>query len=46
MKKAYFSKRILKKELDPITLAETTTLNELFNRAKRFTFQTLSAKSV
>ncbi|MEB4855875.1 hypothetical protein [Priestia megaterium] len=41
MKKAYFSKRIWKKEINAFTLVEIALLSELFNRAKRFVFQTL-----
>lgn len=41
MKKAYFSKRIWKKEINGLTLVEIASLSELFNRAKRFVFQTL-----
>lgn len=41
MKKAYFSKRIWKKEINDLTLVEIASLSELFNRAKRFVFQTL-----
>lgn len=41
MKKTYFSKRIWKKDVDALALVEITSLNELFNRAKRFAFQTL-----
>jgi IS605 OrfB family transposase len=41
MKRAYFSKRIWKKCVDALTLAEMETLSKLFNYAKRFVFQTL-----
>ncbi|WP_308410589.1 hypothetical protein [Priestia megaterium] len=41
MKKAYFSKRIWKKAINDLTLVEIASLSELFNRAKRFVFQTL-----
>ncbi|MBU8686489.1 IS200/IS605 family accessory protein TnpB-related protein [Priestia megaterium] len=41
MKKAYFSKRIWKKDIHALTLVEMVSLSELFNCAKRFVFQTL-----
>ncbi|MED3883964.1 IS200/IS605 family accessory protein TnpB-related protein [Priestia aryabhattai] len=41
MKKTYFSKRIWKDELDAFKLTEIAALGQLFNRAKRFVFQTL-----
>jgi len=41
MKKAYFSKRIWKEDINVLTVAEMATLSKLFNCAKRFAFQTL-----
>jgi len=41
MKKAYFSKRVWKKDVNVLTAAEMESLSKLFNRAKRFVFQTL-----
>ncbi|MEK6446641.1 IS200/IS605 family accessory protein TnpB-related protein [Priestia aryabhattai] len=41
IKKAYFSKRIWKKDVHALTLVEMASLSELFNCAKRFVFQTL-----
>jgi pyrroloquinoline quinone (PQQ) biosynthesis protein C len=41
MKKAYFSKRLYKVELDIPIVSQTSYVLDLFNRAKRFVFQTL-----
>ncbi|MDU9693376.1 IS200/IS605 family accessory protein TnpB-related protein [Priestia aryabhattai] len=41
MKKTYFSKRIWKKDVNALTVAEMEALSKLFNRAKCFVFQTL-----
>lgn len=41
MKKAYFSKRLYKSEMDILDVTEISYALELFNRAKRFVFQTL-----
>jgi hypothetical protein len=41
MKKAYFSRRLYKSEMDILHVTETSYALELFHRAKRFTFQTL-----
>jgi hypothetical protein len=41
MKKAYFSKRLYKEEMDIPIVSEISYVIELFNRAKRFAFQTL-----
>jgi IS605 OrfB family transposase len=41
MKNAYFSKRLYKEELDIPIVSQTSYILELFNRAKRFAFQTL-----
>ncbi|WKU22790.1 IS200/IS605 family accessory protein TnpB-related protein [Priestia megaterium] len=41
MKKAYFSKRIWKEDVNVLTVVEMATLSKVFNCAKRFAFQTL-----
>jgi hypothetical protein len=41
MKKAYFSKRLYKADMGIPTVNELSYVIELFNRAKRFAFQTL-----
>ncbi|WP_017434563.1 hypothetical protein [Saccharococcus caldoxylosilyticus] len=41
MKKAYFSRRLYKSEMDILHVTETSYALELFNQAKRFAFQTL-----
>jgi hypothetical protein len=41
MKKAYFSRRLYKSEMDILPVTETSYALELFNQAKRFAFQTL-----
>jgi hypothetical protein len=41
MKKAYFSRRLYKSEIDILHVTETSYALELFNQARRFTFQTL-----
>ncbi|EZP77066.1 hypothetical protein H839_10738 [Parageobacillus genomosp. 1] len=41
MKKAYFSRRLYKSEIDILHVTETSYALELFHRAKRFAFQTL-----
>ncbi|MDT0148428.1 IS200/IS605 family accessory protein TnpB-related protein [Priestia aryabhattai] len=41
MKKAYFSKRIWKDDVNVLTVAEMAMLSQVFNCAKRFAFQTL-----
>jgi IS605 OrfB family transposase len=41
MKKAYFSRRLYKSEMDILSVTETSYALELFNCAKRFAFQTL-----
>lgn len=41
MKKAYFSKRIWKEDVNVLTVAEMAMLSKVFNCAKRFAFQTL-----
>lgn len=44
MKKAYFSKRIQKRQLNEETLKENNASIELFNQAKRFAFHSLVRK--
>ncbi|WP_455919795.1 IS200/IS605 family accessory protein TnpB-related protein [Priestia megaterium] len=41
MKKAYFSNRIWKEDVNVLTVVEMATLSKVFNCAKRFAFQTL-----
>uniref|UniRef100_C5D2Z1 Uncharacterized protein n=1 Tax=Geobacillus sp. (strain WCH70) TaxID=471223 RepID=C5D2Z1_GEOSW len=41
MKKAYFSRRLYKSEIDILHVTETSYALELFHQAKRFAFQTL-----